>query len=296
MKLLSKTTDYDETINLANKLTGEYDKSVIFHCYWQGTLTEKHLYSVLSCYYFNVLNRNHKIILWLEKNTPNDINEEISKYCEIKQFSLQTEKENTNFIKKDYNYKFRGITFYSDFVRVLLLYNYGGCWFDLDCFILRSFDPIFKNYEKELCVYQWEKQNYPNNAIFISLEPKCINMKKNINFIIKRNKGWGFQEARLTFNLPLEMLVLPCNWFDADWMKHPYNIGPCNFFKNTEKEYTFDNFFNGAFCYHWHNRWNLKIQDNSIIKQLVKIIIKSLQDFKIHDNQDHPHIKIKMVD
>ena len=275
MKLLSKTTDYDETINLANKLTGEYDKSVIFHCYWHGNLNEKHLYSVLSCYYFNVLNRNHKIILWLENNTPNDINEEISKYCEIKQFSLQTEKENTNFIEKDFYYN-KALSFYSDVVRYLLLYNYGGCWFDLDCFILRSFDPIFKNYEKEVCVYQWENQNYPNGAIFISLEPKCDKMKNNIDFIINRNKGWGFQEAILTYDSELDMLILPCSWFDSDWIKNPYNIGTSNFFKNTEKEYTFDNFFNGAFCYHWHNNWNKPIEDNSIIKQFVQIIKKRL--------------------
>tara|TARA_B100000123_G_scaffold90259_1_gene65553 strand:- start:14938 stop:15771 length:834 start_codon:yes stop_codon:yes gene_type:complete len=277
MRLLTKTTDYDETIKLANKLTGEYDKSVIFHCYWHGNLNEKHLYSVLSCYYFNVLNRKHKIILWLENNTPNDINKEISKYCEIKQFSLQTEKEKSEILV-DYNYKFGGITFYSDFARVLLLYNYGGCWFDLDCFILRSFDPIFKNYKKEVCVYQWEKQNYPNNAIFISLEPKSIKMKQNINFIINRNRGWGFHQARLTYDLPLEMLVLPCSWFDGGWIENPYHNRPVGsiFFKNTEKEYTFDNFFYGAFCYHWHNQWKKPIEDNSIVKQLVQIIKKRL--------------------
>ena len=275
MKLLSKTTDYDETIKLANKLTGEYDKSVIFHCYWHGNLNEKHLYSVLSCYYFNVLNCNHKIILWLENNAPNDINKEISKYCEIKQFSLQTEKENTNFIKNDFYYN-KKLSFYSDVVRYLLLYNYGGCWFDLDCFVLRNFDPIFKNYEKEVCVYQWEKQNYPNGAIFISLELKSPKMKQNIDFIINRNRGWGFQEARLTYDLPLEMLVLPCSWFNGDWIQNPYNIGTPNFFKNTEKKYTFDNFFNGAFCYHWHNKWNKPCEDNSIIKQLVQIIKKRL--------------------
>ena len=84
MKLLSKTSDYDETIKLANKLTGEYDKSVIFHCYWNGNLNQKHLYSVLSCYYFNVLKHKHKIILWLENNTPNDINKEISKTLSLK--------------------------------------------------------------------------------------------------------------------------------------------------------------------------------------------------------------------
>ena len=43
MKLLTKKTDYYETIKLANKLTGVYDKSVIFHCYWHGNLNEKHL-------------------------------------------------------------------------------------------------------------------------------------------------------------------------------------------------------------------------------------------------------------
>lgn len=275
MKLLLKTTDYDETIKLAKKLTGNYDKRVIFHCYWNGNLNEKHLYSVLSCYYFNVLNRNHKIILWLENNRPNDINKEISKYCYIKQFSLQTEKEKSEILI-DYSYKFGGITFYSDFVRVLLLYNYGGCWFDLDCFFLRSFDPIFKNYEKEVCVYQWENQNHPNNAIFISLEPKSLKMKNNINFIINRNRGWGFKQAQLTYDLPLEIIVLPCSWFDGDWILNSYNIGADNFFKNTEKEYSFDNFFNGAFCYHWHNRWNKSIQDNSIIKQLHNIIKKNI--------------------
>lgn len=275
MKLLSKTTDYIESIKLASKLTGSYDKSVTFHCYWHGNLNEKHLYSVLSCYYFNVLNHNHKIILWLENNTPNDINEEISKYCEIKQFSLENEKAKSDFLI-DYNYKFRGITFYSDFIRVLLLYNHGGCWFDLDCFILRSFDPIFKNYEKEVCVYQWEHQNYPNNAIFISLEPKCVKMKNNINFIIKRNRGWGFQEASLTYDLPLDMLVLPCSWFDGDWIKNPYNVGCDKFFKTSIKEYNFDKFFNGAFCYHWHNKWHMEIEKNSIIIQLIKIIESNL--------------------
>lgn len=279
MKLLSKTSDYDETIKLANKLTGEYDKSVIFHCYWHGNLNQKHLYSVLSCYYFNVLKHKHKIILWLENNTPNDINKEISKYCEIKQFSINNEVVNTFLENKKNIYVGGSLPEKADFYRLVLLYNYGGCWFDLDCFFLRSFDPLFINYEKEVCLYQWEKQNYPNNAIIISLEPKCIKMEQNINFIIDRNRGWGFQRAKLTYDLPLDMLVLPCSWFDGCWIQNPifikkeqFNI----FFEKSNKQYTFDNFFNGAFCYHWHNRWNESIEDNSIIEQLVQIIKKRL--------------------
>jgi len=273
MKLLTETTNYNETIKLSTNLDGTYNKPVIFHCYWNGNLNEKHLYSVLSCYYFNILNNKHKIILWLENNIPNNINEEIIKYCEIKQFLPENEKE--EFLR-DYNYNSRSITFYSDFIRVLLLYKYGGCWFDLDCFFLRCFDPIFKNFRDEVCLYQWENQNYPNNAIFISLQPKSDKMKNNIEFIINRNMGWGFQQAKLTYNLPLDMLVLHCSWFDSDFITNPYNIGTINFFKHTDKEYDFGNFYEGAFCYHWHNKWNMKIEENSIINQLVLIIKQEL--------------------
>ena len=271
MKLLINTTDYTETINLALNLQGEYNKSVIFHCYWNGSLNEKHLYSILSCYYFNVYKNKHKIILWLENNSPNQYNTEIEKYAEIRYFSFRDEINNTNFIQYNFYYN-KTLSFYSDVVRYLLLYNYGGVWFDLDCFILRSFDPIFFQFENEICVYQWENQNYPNGAIFISLQPKCDKMKKNIEFIITRNRGWGFQEANLNYNLELDMLVLPCSWFNADWITNPYHIGTENFFKNTDKIYDFDTFFKGSFCYHWHNKWDKKIEDNSIIIQLVKII------------------------
>jgi len=279
MKLLTKTTDYDETIKLANKLTGEYDKSVIFHSYWNGNLNEKHLYSVLSCYYFNVLNHKHKIILWLENNTPNNINKEISKYCEIKYFDFNSEKQTLNYTRDiKFRHNKKDLTEYADFNRMILLYNYGGCWFDLDCFFLRSFDPIFKNYEKEICVYQWENQNYPNNAILISLEPKSSNMKNIIDFFHNKNTGWRTQ-SNCTYSSPLEMLVLPCSWFDGGWIENPIFIKKeqfNNFFKQSNKEYPFDNFFYGAFCYHWHNQWDKPIEDNSIIKQLVQIIKKRL--------------------
>jgi len=275
MKLFTNRTDYTETINVAINLQGKYGKSVIFHCYWNGELSEKHLYSVLSCYYFNVRQNKHKIILWLENNTPNQYNVEIAKYAEIQNFSLMSEIMNAHFVKNKFYFK-REFPYYSDVVRMFLLYNHGGIWFDLDCFILRSFDPLFCNFENEICVYQWENQNHPNNAICISLEPQSEKMRKNIEFIIKCNRGWGFQEASLTYDLALDMLVLPCTWFDADWVKNPFNIGTDKFFKNTDKQYDFNNFFKGSFCYHWHNKWNNKIDNNSIIAQLVKIIQNNL--------------------
>lgn len=283
MKLLTKINDYDNTIELANNLKGYYDNEVIFHCYWNGSLSEKHLYSIMSCYYFNVVNnKKNKIILWLEHNKANHINVELSKYCEMKYFSIEKEKSNITCLKDFKLYNFGRIAFYSDLVRLILLYNYGGCWFDLDCFFLKSFEPLFFNFKNEICVYRWEHKMYPNNAIFICLEPKSSKLENNMIFFIKNKKGFGFQKSKITFNTKeLDMLVLPCSWFDGSWIKNPYNITVWNsIFKTTNQVYNFDNFFKGSFCFHWHNRWKEEIYENSIIMQLINIIKNDLQNNK----------------
>jgi hypothetical protein len=273
MKLLSRIANH-ATIKLASQMNQSYEKPVIFHCYWNGQLNEKHLYSIKSCYYFNIYKNNYKqnkIILWLEGNIPNQYNDEIQKYAEIRVFSLYDEIIDTFLEHRKFTYN-SNLSFYSDTVRYMLLYKYGGCWFDLDCLFLRSFSPLFCNYENDICVYQWEQQNHPNGAIYISLQPFSEKMRYNIEFIIERNRGWGFQEAELTYDLPMELLVLPCSWFDASWIKNPLNLEFNMFFKNTNISYNFDTFFKGAFCYHWHNMWNVPIEKNSIMQQLMDII------------------------
>jgi hypothetical protein len=276
MKLLTDSDDFNQTIEMAQTLHGTYNTSVTFHCYWNGNLNEKHLYSILSCYYFNVHNNKHKICLWLEKNTVNSFNDEIAKYADIRQFSLKDESKST--FMEDYQPTYSEIVFYADYVRSLLLYKYGGCWFDLDCFFLRSFDPLFHHYEKDIFLYRWQRRDYPNNAIYVSLEANSEKMRGIMEYIIQYGKGWGFQDAHITYDMPLDILVLPCTWFDPSWIQNPYNFKCEHFFKNIDKVYTFDNFFPGSFCYHWHNRWNESIHENSPIMQLTKIIQTNLSN------------------
>jgi hypothetical protein len=101
-------------------------------------------------------------------------------------------------------------------------------------------------------------------------------MKQNMLFIMARNRGWGFQEAMLTFDLPLDMFILPCTWFDAGWLKNPSNFGFQQFFSPSASKYHFDNFFPGAFCFHWHNQWNSAVHPSSPCKQLVQMILDQL--------------------
>jgi len=280
MKMFSPTYDIEKEMAFANNLTGNYDKPVIFHCYWDGQLNEKHIISLKSCYFFNVLNRqNNSIILWTTKIADNEWVAEAKKYVsEIRVFNLDDEKLGTPMEKYDFSKVNQNPSFFSDVVRYTLLYKYGGCWFDLDVFFFRCLDPLFVAYEDEIIVYQWDTENHPNGAVFISLIPRSEKMKKNIEFIGERARGWGFQEAVLTFDLPMDFLVLPCSWFDPYWREdNPYNAGFDDFFKATDKMITFDDFCKGSFTFHWHNRWGTPIENESPIQQLNSIIDSNLQ-------------------
>ncbi len=282
MKLLSIDCEFNKTIELAKNLNGIYGKEVIFHCYWLGNLNEKHFYSILSFYYFNVYKNKHKIILWLESNKSNNYNEEIEKYAQIKYFSLEDEIKTLNYNDIYFRHSKKDLTEYADFIRLLLLYNYGGCWFDLDCFCLRSFDPLFFNYGNNICMYKWAYCNYPNNAIVISLEPKSENMKKTIDFFHNQNTGWRTQ-SNCEINSPINILVLPCSWFDPIWEKTEFsdNFNFSKFFESQKEVFKLNYFFQGAFCYHWHNMWNKTIEKNSPMYYLVNDVKNMLNIKKI---------------
>jgi hypothetical protein len=286
MHLLTSQSDYNNTIELAKTLTcNEYNESVAFHCYWNGDLNEKHYYSILSFYYFNIFldhTKKHKIILWIENNTPNIFNTQISAFAEIRLFNMENETigcvfnsiHKTTQVQKYYK---NNLSFYSDYVRYILLYKYGGCWFDLDCLCLRPFDTLFCHFKYSICVYQWEYKNYPNNAIYISLVPYCERLKTIIEYIMSTNTSCSFSESYLTFDTPLDLLVLPCSWFDAGWIDNPISPNLCDvFFEDSKTKYNFDTFLKDAFCFHWHNRWNKHVADNSILKQLVNIIMQQV--------------------
>lgn len=253
-------------------MKGVYKKPVNFICWWTGELNEKHLYSIKSCYYFNVkFSPQNSIVLYLSNNTNQDILKDFGKYCKIVEFDIENELERF-FLKniKDYM-KNTTPSYYSDLVRYILLYNYGGCWFDLDMYILRSFEPIFSKYEKEVCVYQWETQPYPNGAMYFSLGPKNKKLKIIIEHLTKLNRGFGFQESNLTFTEPVPLTVLPCYWFDPGWLCTDSScISIQNFFKTTNNNINLHNFYPGCFSYHWHNKWNDPVEDNSPFSQLNK--------------------------
>ena len=285
VKLFVQDISRDDSIRMARELDRVYDSSIIFHCYWKkagnGGLSEKHLYSILSFWHFNVRNNKHKIVLWLEDTEQNEYAEQIQQYAEIRQFDMAEQTKGTFLEDFAFDYPEKSgkkggskAKRHSDYVRLVLLYNYGGCWFDLDCFCLRSWDPLFSAFPDQLCFYYMQTHEgsaIANNAVVLSLQPKLPMTEGFIKFLAKRNKSWGYAENGLNANnISCDALILPIEWFDPSYGQA---TGYANgFFTDTNKEWSFDNFYHGTFCHHWHNSWRAEIKETSICAQLIKII------------------------
>ena len=235
-----------------------YEDEVIFHAYWDGQLAEKHLTSLKSCWYHNVRGSpKRSIIVWTAGagiSQDDAVVAEMRKYAELRPFDKIKEQAGTPLEGEKFFCNPRP-SFYSDVVRYTLLHKYGGVWFDLDIFFTRSLDPLLVKYKEDIVVYEWEEQKYPNGALFMCLESRSAKLTAAIEFIKTRNRGWGFQEADLTYDLPLEFTVLPCGWFDPMWLANERGLHFNDFFSVYLSKHTMESLFPGAFCIHWHNQF-----------------------------------------
>lgn len=271
MKLLY---DQDELIStsltIAKELSGIYDDNVIFHAYWNGTLSEHHYISIQSCWLTNIKqnhnNNKRKIILWIENTTINEWYNKIEEFAEIRIYQIADLHQYLSSPFDTYVYEPDWLPYRANYIRCVLLYIFGGIWFDLDILFTRSFDPIFVNYGNEICLYRWEKESYPNNAIFISLKPFDVRLLNAMKFIYERDKEWGFQQAQLTFDLDIDFLILPCAWFDPSWFN---DLKDNIFVEINDENYDPDQFYHGMFCFHWHNKWSHVIEQNCIMRKII---------------------------
>ena len=147
-----------------------YNNPVIFHCYWDINIGANQLFSILSCYLTNVKDTNNKIILWhdfdIKECIETPIYKILSRFCEVNFFDHLTERVGTPLESSqiDRNGYLSMPTFYSDYLRLIMLYKYGGMWFDLDILFFKKFDYIFSKYDSFFPT--WERRNYQNNALF----------------------------------------------------------------------------------------------------------------------------------
>ena len=154
-----------------------------FHVYWYGEIERKQLLCINSYLATQDLSRT-KLIIWIDYqivhfNNKNKYLDKLQNHRNILiktynpfRMSDNTLLEGNDFIIiSDSNL----IKYRSDIARVLILYHYGGVYFDLDMILFKNLAPFL---HLEFC-YQWSTINNRGNNGLLSLH-KGGNFSKEI--------------------------------------------------------------------------------------------------------------------
>ena len=265
--------NYLNSLEFAKNLSDTENK-MVFHCFWRvpKNFERKHV-AVLKSIIINH-DRNTEINLWCNIDlSENDFFKEISKYVTFRLWDLDQEVENsivkgridTNFIK-DHSCSLEG-----DLARLLILHNYGGFYLDMDVIVLRNMSPL----NNMQFLYQWGTSGFnphePNitmNGAIMKLDKNSDLSKEFLECLVssaphKNSTAWGNSMYSKVHGK--DLIVLPGVWFNSEWGFEGTENDPFRKKENIE-------LFDGAFTWHWHNKWDDLIEAGSKFDILEKKI------------------------
>lgn len=250
----------------------EVNEIEYFHCFWAGNLKELHLVSLTS------LCETHPglpILFWVpnkslveKSETWEKIKSFVTNPIELIQVEYDhfqksnLEKLYSTYLKvvndtpNPFKYAHK-LAYASDIVRFVILYLYGGIWFDLDVYFLRNLNSIrIKRY-----LSQWGTEFVGNGAILRleknhDLIDKIIKINPKLPFYPHMSENTEMSSFLLGNNL--DITILPATFFDILFI--PEKDLPINFPLKT-----FYDFFRvdpldfppELYAYHWHNNWHM---------------------------------------
>lgn len=263
----SDKNNYLQSLEFAKQLPKSKNKEIKFHCFWRvpREFGRKQLAVLKSI----IVNHEPGVEINLWSNVDLSTNKyvkEVLSYINLKIWNLEEEVKGTlledcPFMKTeivaDNNCYLEG-----DVFRLLILHKYGGFYIDMDVLVLRNFSPL-NNYE---FLYQWGTSGFNSNEPQITMNGAIMKLDKNSSLseefldILKKTHPskdsfcWGNRMySHITKN---DLLVLPGVWFNSEW---GFEGTSCNPFKNVGTVDLFD----GAFAWHWHNKWDDPVEIGS---------------------------------
>jgi len=261
------------------------DNKVKFHIYSE-IKTPKELMAVKSYLATQKLKKT-ELYIWSDYDISD--NELIKPYKDLVTLKIyDAEKEavgtplegNPKLKMKDPKYYLQ-----SDLARILLLYKYGGVWYDMDVILLRDFKPIL---DQEY-MYMWGSETDFKNqgacATVLAGKPRSEFMTELVSQLIKTEPQpgttcWGKGMFASLYH-HYEYNILPAAFFNIEWYinkKYP-GLGDhieSQWFKEPlgDKKHL----FLSSFGWHWHNssKKDFSIVSGSKFDLLEKRIEKQL--------------------
>jgi hypothetical protein len=265
--------------NLPN--TG-FNEPTTFHFYWRvpKDFSRKQVLPIKSS--IVTQNRSHtKFILWSNIDlSDNEFVKPLLPYIETRIWDLKEESKDTPLHNSN---TLKGVVddplcyLGGDLFRLLCLHKYGGVYIDMDVVVLRDFEPILQHE----FMYQWGSTGTGNpNEPFLKQNGAIMRLKQKselsfdlLNELLKTPANpdttcWGSDLYHKVWQKNKNWITFPCAWFNTEWgMSRTIQPFKKNFEGNESSE-----LFDGAFTWHWHNKWDQPIEDGCKFQILESLI------------------------
>jgi glycosyl transferase-like sugar-binding protein len=151
-----------------------------------------------------------------------------------------------------------------DLFRVIVLHNYGGVYVDMDTVLLRSLG-VFLDQE---FVYQWDRFDDLYAPALMRLYRGSAFARALVDGLVAIAPGkynWGRENVKRAIGLGHPITVFPSPFFNTEWQADP-SFEP---FKRTPGS---AELYDGAFAWHWHNKWDDPIEPGCKFERLEAIM------------------------
>lgn len=150
----------------------------------------------------------------------------------------------------------------SDLFRLLIPYKYGGVYIDQDVVLLRSLAPLLAND----FVYQWGTELDKMNGAVLHMKRGSLFGKIALGFLpwvpwSPASTDWSATLYSAVRQVYKGWLVMPCMFFNSEWQVY-WNMSERGAHPFLRGEHS-DEMFEGAFAWHWHNKWDAEIEPGS---------------------------------
>lgn len=277
MDSIRKSLDFAKSLPAS---VSDKTQPVTFHFYWRvpREFERKQVLPLKSTIVTQDMSRT-KIVLWS--------NIDLSRNILVKPLLPYIETRIWNPVKESVGTPLEGSTIFQgtvddprcylggDLFRLLCLHKYGGVYVDMDMVVLRDFAPLL---EHEF-MYQWEISGFSSGQPNIFANGAIMRVKKGsqlsidlLNEImntppVPNSTSWGKDLYMRVRERNKNYAILPCSWFNTEWS----NImgGDWNGFVRSEAS---TELFDGAFAWHWHNKWDHPIEEGCKFHILEKMV------------------------
>jgi hypothetical protein len=276
-----------DSLQFAKNLSGDYPDPVNFHFYWRvpREFGRKQALPIKSAIVSQKREKT-KFILWSNVDlSKNEFVKPMLPFIETRIWNIEEQSKNSPL---DNSKVLRGIIddplcyLGGDLFRLLCLHKHGGVYIDMDVVVLRDFSPLLP-YE---FMYQWGSTGTHGGEPVLRQNGAVMRLKAYsqlchdlLNELARtpadpNSTCWGTDLYNKVRKFNTNWSIFPCAWFNTEW-----GMGiPLLPFQKDKSGNDSSELFDGAFSWHWHNKWDDEIEEGSKFHILENIVERKFKE------------------